>query len=79
MIFQEDKPKKNKQDYPLPYTIPAATSQLGTAERGTALPSSQSGPIAVANERRVNAAEMVNLPSMTECTTKLFNESQEPD
>ena len=79
VIFQEGAPRKKKQDNSLPYVAPIPTDQLGTATRGSALPTSQSVPASVFSARRTDTAEMVNPPSVTEHTTKLLNESQDPE
>jgi hypothetical protein len=75
VIFQEGAPRKKKQDSSLPYA-PITTEQLDTAKRGSALPPSQGIPVAAFKTQRVNTAEMVSPPSVTEHTTKLLNESQ---
>ena len=77
MIFQEDTPRKKKQAHSPPSVVPVTTNQLGTAARNATLPASRSIPVAVLNAGRVNTAEMVNTPSVTEHTTKLLNESQD--
>ena len=79
VIFQEGAPRKKKQDSALPDAGPITTDQLGAATRGSALPPSQSVPVTVFNTRRVETAEMVSPPSVTEHTTKLLNESQDPE
>jgi zinc-ribbon domain len=78
VIFQEGAPRKKKQDNSLSYVAPI-TTELGTATRGRALPSSQSMPASVFSARRMDTAEMVSPPSVTEQTTKLLDESQEPE
>lgn len=78
VIFQEGAPRKKKQDDSLP-TAPITTEQLGTAARRSALPPSPGVPVAAFKTRRVNTAEMVPPPSVTEHTTKLLNDSQESD
>ena len=80
VIFQEGAPRKKKQNGAPPNVPQITTDQLGTATRGSALPPAQSVPIEVFNARRVDTAEMVvNQPSVTEHTTKLLNESQDPE
>ena len=80
VIFQEGASRKKKQDGALPNVAPIATDQLDTATRGSALPPAQSVPVEAFNGRRVDTAEMViNRPSVTEHTTKLLNESQDPE
>jgi hypothetical protein len=78
VIFQEGAPRKKKQDSSLPYIAPITTDQLGTATRGSALPPSHSVPVSVFGARRMDTAEMVRPPSVTEHTTKLLDESQDP-
>ena len=79
VIFQEGAPRNKKQDSSPPYLAPITTDQLATASRGSALPPAQSVPVAAFNSRRADTAEMVNPPSVTEHTTKLLNESQDPE
>jgi hypothetical protein len=78
VIFQKGAPRKKKQDGSLP-SAPIRTEQLGTATRGSALPPSPGMPVAAFNTRRVDTAEMVGPPSVTEHTTKLLNESQDSE
>lgn len=79
VIFQEGAPRKKKQDGVLHDAAPITTDQLGTAIRGSALPPARSVPVEAFNARRVETAEMVHPPSVTEHTTKLLNESQDPE
>jgi hypothetical protein len=79
VIFQEGAPRKKNQDNSQPYVAPITTAQLGTPTRGSALPPSQSVPASVFSARRMDTAEMVTPPSVTERTTKLLDESQEPE
>jgi len=78
VIFQEGAPRKKKQDGSLPYVAPITTDQLGAATRGSALPPSHSVPVSVFSAQRMDTAEMVGPPSVTEHTTKLLDESQDP-
>ena len=78
VIFQEGAPREKKQDRSLPYVAPITTDQLGAATRGSALPPSHSVPVSVFSARRMDTAEMVSAPSVTEHTTKLLDESQDP-
>jgi len=78
VIFQEGAPRKNRQDSSLPYATPVTTEQLGTVPRGSALPPSHSVPVSVLSARRMNTAEMVSPPSVTEHTTKLLEGSPDP-
>jgi hypothetical protein len=79
VIFQEGAPRKKKQDGALPNVAPITTDQLGTPTIGSALPPAQSVPISEFSARRVDTSEMVDRPSVTEHTTKLLNESQDPE
>jgi len=77
MTFQEGTLRKKRQAYPPAYATPVVANRLATATGGPTLPPSLNVPVATFNARRVHTAEMVNLPSVTEHTTKLLNESQE--
>jgi hypothetical protein len=79
VIFQEGAPRKKKQDSSLPYVAPITTGQPGTEGGGPALPPSHSMPVPVFNARRLDTAEMVSPPSVTEHTTKLLDESQDSE
>jgi len=79
VIFQESAPRKKKQDGPLPYVAPITTDQPGTEGSGSALPPSHSMPVPVFSARRLDTAEMVSPPSVTEHTTKLLDESQDSE
>jgi hypothetical protein len=78
VIFQQGAPRKKKKDGSLP-SAPITTEQLGTATRGSALPPSQVVPVAAFKTQRVDTAQMVSPPSVTEHTTKLLNESQDSE
>ena len=78
VIFQEGSPRKMKQGNSLPYVAPGTMDQLGAETRGSALPPSRSVPVSVFGARRMDTAEMVRPPSITEHTTKLLDESQDP-
>jgi len=78
VIFQQGAPRKKKQDDSRP-SAPIATEQLGTATRGSALPPAQGTPVAAFKTQRVDTAQMVSPPSVTEHTTKLLNESQDSE
>ena len=78
VIFQEGAPRKKKRNSPLPYADPITTDQLGTSARRSALPPSQSVPVSAFSARRIDTAEMVSPPSVTEHTTKLLDESANP-
>ena len=79
VIFQEGAPRKNKQDSSLPYVAPITTDQQGTEGSVSALPPSHSMPVPVFSARRLDTAEMVSPPSVTEHTTKLLDESQDSE
>ena len=79
VIFQEGAPRKKKQDSSLRYVAPITTDQLGTETPRPGLPPSHSVPVSVFSARRMDTAEMVNPPSVTEHTTKLLDESQDPE
>ncbi|HUQ34446.1 MAG TPA: hypothetical protein VM095_20155 [Pyrinomonadaceae bacterium] len=74
VIFQEGAPRKKKQKGSRP-SAPITTERLGTTTRGTALPPSRGVHVAAFYTQRVNTAQMVRPPSVTEHTTKLLNES----
>ena len=77
VIFQEGAPRK-KQDTALHDVGPITTDQLDTAARGSALPPPQSVPVSVFSARGMDTSEMVSPASVTEHTTKLLEESEEP-
>ena len=79
VIFQESAQRKKKQDGPLPYVAPITTDQPGTEGGGSALPPSRSMPVSVFSARRLDTAEMISPPSVTEHTTKLLDESQDSE
>src|SRR2546427_9387879 len=79
VIFQEGAPRKEKQDKSLPYVAPITTDRPGTEGGGSALPPSHSMPVSVFSARRLDTAEIVNPPSVTEHTTKLLDESQDSE
>jgi hypothetical protein len=78
VIFQKGAPRKKKEDSSLA-SAPITTEQSGTAARGSALPPSQGVPVATFYTPRVDTAQMVRPPSVTEHTTKLLNETQDSD
>ena len=78
IIFQEGALRKKRQDSSLPYVAPITTDQPGTEGSGSALPPSHSKPVPVFRARRLDTAEMISPPSVTEHTTKLLDESQDP-
>ena len=79
VIFQEGAPRKKKQDSSLPYVAPITTVQPGTERSGSALPPSHGMPVPVFSTRRLDTAEIVSPPSVTEHTTKLLDESQDSE
>jgi hypothetical protein len=78
VIFQEGATRKKKQDSSLPDVAPITTDLLDPAKRGSALPPSQGVPVPAYSARRTETTEMANPPSVTEHTTKLLDESQDP-
>ena len=78
MIVQEDRQRKKKQVHLPPDIAPITTNHLGAATLNTALPIPQTVPVSVFRARRMDTAEMVHSPSVTEHTTKLLDESREP-
>lgn len=79
VIFQEGAPRKKKQDSSLPYIAPITTVQPGTEGSGSQLPPSHSMPVPVSSARRLDTAEMISPPSVTEHTTKLLDQSQDSE
>jgi hypothetical protein len=55
---------------------PVTTAELGAATRVSALPPAQNRPAANFTPRRVNTAELVRPPSVTEHTTRLLDEEK---
>ena len=74
MFFQRDTQRKKKQGH----WLPDIASQLGSHTLSTALPPPQTVPVPVLGTRRMDTAEMVHSPSVTEHTTKLLDESRHP-
>ncbi len=74
MFFQENTQRKKKQGH----WLPDIASQLGSTTLSTALPPSQTMPVSVFRARRMDTAQMVPSPSVTEHTTKLLDESRGP-
>jgi hypothetical protein len=58
------------------YASPVATAQLNAGMRASALPPPQSIPVEDYAPRRMNTAELVSPPSVTENTTKLLGEEK---
>jgi len=79
VIFQEGAPRKKKQNSSMSYVAPITTDQPGTEGSRSALPPSHSMPVPVFSDRRLDTAEMVSPPSVTERTTKLLDESQDSE
>ena len=73
MFFQEDMQRKKKQEH----SLRDIANQLGTATLSTALPPSQPVPVSVLRARRMDTAQMVHSPSVTEHTTKLLDDSRD--
>ena len=78
VIFQKRAPRKKEQEGSLPPT-PTTTEQFGTVPRVSALPPSQAVPVVAFSKQRVETAEMVGPPSVTEHTTKLLDETQDSE
>ena len=74
IIFQEGARRKKKRSGSLP-SAPTTFEQLGTATRGSALAPPRGVPVAAFYTQRVNTAQMVSPPSVTEHTTKLLKTS----
>ncbi len=76
VIFQKGAPRKKKRQDVLLSSAPITAQQFGTATRNSALPSSRGVPVAAFNTtQRVNTAQMISPPSVTEHTTKLLKTS----
>lgn len=58
---------------PLSQRDKVESPNLDSARRYPALPASQGVPVTAFGEKRVNTSEMVNVPSVTENTTKLLD------
>ena len=71
LVFQDEMQRKKKQER----SLPDITNQLRAATVSTALPPSQSVPVSIVGARRMDTAEMLHSPSVTEHTTKLLDES----
>lgn len=74
IIFQEGARRKKKRGGSLAHA-PTPADQLGTVARGSALPPSRGVPVAAFYPQRVNTAQMVTPPSVTEHTTRLLKTS----
>lgn len=74
IIFQEGARRKKKRGGSLP-SAPITAEQFATATHGSALPPSRGVPVAAFYTQRVNTAQMVSPPSVTEHTTKLLKTS----
>jgi hypothetical protein len=74
VVFQEGARRKKKRGDSLP-SAPTTAQQLGTPTRGPALSQPQGLPVAAFYKQRVNTAQMVSPPSVTEHTTKLLKTS----
>lgn len=74
IIFQEGARRKKRRDGSLP-SAPITAEQFGTATRASALAASRGVPVAAFYTQRVNTAQMVSPPSVTEHTTKLLRTS----
>jgi len=78
VIFQESEASMKKRQAQPPYAPPAKPQQMNAA-RGGALPPAQSVPVSSYAQRRVETAEIVQPPSVTENTTKLLEHKDEYD
>jgi hypothetical protein len=74
IIFQEGARRKKKRGGSLP-SAPITAGQLGPATRGSALAPPRGVPVAAFYPQRVNTAQMVRPPSVTEHTTRLLKTS----
>jgi len=72
IFFQDDQQRKKKREQ----SLPDITSQLGAATLRTALPPSQPVPVSLFSTRRIDTAEMLHSPSVTEHTTKLLDDAE---
>ena len=81
VIFQEGEASRKKKGVAAPSYVPPALPQQMNAggARGTALPPSQSVPVGGYGARRMETAEIVQPPSVTEHTTKLLDNRDEYD
>ena len=74
VFFQEGAPRRKRRDGSQADASPAAADGLGGNARRPALPPEQGVPVA-RWQPRVDTAEMVERPSVTEHTTKLLDDS----
>jgi hypothetical protein len=74
IIFQEGARRMKKRGGSL-LSAPITAEQFGTATRASALPLSRGVPVSAFHMQRVNTAQMVRPPSVTEHTTKLLRKS----
>lgn len=74
IFFQEGALRKKERGGSLP-SAPITAEQLGSATHGPALAQSRGVPVAAFYAQRVNTAQMVRPPSVTEHTTKLLKTS----
>ena len=80
VIFQEGESSRKKRETAASYIPPALPREMNASgARGGALPSSQSVPVGSYAARRVETAEIVQPPSVTEHTTKLLDKRDERD
>jgi hypothetical protein len=77
LLFEEDIARV-KPPPPSLYNPPVMPSQLGAAERGTALPPPQGTPV-TGWRQRSDTAELVRPPSVTENTTRLLDDKADPN
>jgi hypothetical protein len=72
--FIEDKASRVKRDFSQPHIDSVMAPQLGSAARSPELPPARTPPIKDFTQMRVVTAEMVQMPSVTENTTRLLDE-----
>lgn len=81
VIFQEGAASRKKHDAQPSYVAPPMPQQMNArgGARGGALPPSRSVPVGDYVARRVETAEIVQPPSVTENTTKLLDKMDDYD
>jgi hypothetical protein len=73
VFFAEKRARRLKGDAPQPHAVPVTPGQLGAAARSPELSAPRGTPIRSFTTQRVETAEMVRPPSVTESTTRLFD------
>lgn len=74
ILFEQSTPEVKRDT--ATYVPPVTPAQLNAGVRTSALPPMQSIPVSDFAPRRVNTAELVTPPSITENTTKLLDEDK---